>query len=67
MSLPNLVLSINRIGHGLVSSVAVWDIGSWCQLCGLSVGQHYEVTMSVHCHNVVSILMSDMTNNVART
>ena len=26
------------------------DIRSWCRWSGLPVGQHYKVTMRVHCH-----------------
>ena len=49
----------------------MWNIGSWCWWPGLSVRQHYKITMmmctlmSVHCHE--SVCVRDMTLNDART
>ena len=37
--------------------VIEWDIRSWCQWLNFPVGQHYEVTMSVHCHKSVPVLI----------
>ena len=35
-------------------NLIAWDIESWCRWAGVLVGQHYEVTMSVHKLVVVS-------------
>ena len=45
----SLVLSINRIGQGLISSVTEWNIESWCQQPDFQVGQHYKGIVGAHC------------------
>ena len=55
LSLISQVLGMNRIGQGLVSSLfGLCDIRSGP---GLSVGQHYKVAMSSHCHKSVPVLV----------
>ena len=57
LSLSNLVPGIKRMGQALYQDkVTIWDIGLWCW--------HYKVTMSVHCYNLVRVLI--MTIDVAR-
>ena len=34
-----------------------WAIRSWCWWSGFTVGQHYKVTISAHCHKLVPILI----------
>ena len=50
LSLPRLVLGINRIGKDWLAqcqdNVTEWDIGLWCQWPDVPEGQHYEVAMS---------------------
>ena len=53
LSLPSLVLDINRTGQWLAQSqdnVMEWDIRSWCQWPDFPVGQHYKITMSAPYH-----------------
>ena len=57
----NTALSINRIGKGLVAQcrgkyMTEWDIGSWCWQPDFQV-RPYEVTISVHCHKSIFILI----------
>ena len=39
-------------------NITEWDIRSWCWQPGLPVGQHYKVTMILHCHKSVPVLMT---------
>ena len=37
--------------------LGAWDTWSWCWWPGVPMRQHYKVTMSVHCHKSVPILI----------
>ena len=62
---PSLALDINKIGQGYGkdwivqphNNVTEWDIVLWCQWPDFPVGQHYKVTMNVHCHKSVHVLI----------
>ena len=38
-------------------NVTEWDIMAWGQWSDFPVGQHYKVTMNVHCYKSVPILL----------
>ena len=49
-----------RIEQGLVQNqdnVTEWDIMSWYWWPGVPVKQYYKVTMNVHCHISVAMLI----------
>ena len=51
------------VGHGkdwlaqCQDTVTGWDIRLWDQLPDFPVGKDYKMTMSAHCHKLVSILI----------
>ena len=55
LSLPSQMLSVIRLRQGLVGSVS--DQENVTEWAGFPVGQHYKVTMSVHCHKSVPMLI----------
>ena len=58
LSLPSLVLSINRMGYSgrRIVNVTEWYIRSWCRWSGLPVEQCYDMALGVHCHKSTLIL-----------
>ena len=59
----NLTWCLALLGYGkdwlaqYHDNVTEWEIASWCWQPGVTVGQHYEVIMSVHHHNSVPSLI----------
>ena len=38
-------------------NVNVLDSGIWCWWPGLPLGKHYKVSITVHCHKLVPVLI----------
>ena len=56
--LPTLVLGIIRMGLAQCQeNVAEWASRSWCEWPDTPVKQHYNVTLSVHCHKSLCVLV----------